>query len=131
MKGFNKSIAIASVAALAIALSGAALADTKGSAELQQEIISGVQPAAGAEVKEPVRADTADGSAADKAEDKTEQMLKRQADELSGDTPVAIGAKEVKEPVSADRAEGSAADKSEDKTEQMLKDSAEAVSGPK
>lgn len=131
MNRISKQIAAGSVAAFLLTLSGAGIAGSKGSDELQREIISGDQPVAGAEVKDPVRADTAEGSAADAGEDKTERMLKRQADELSGDTPVAIGAKEVKGPVSADRTEGSAADKSEDKTELMLKDSAEAISGPK
>lgn len=76
MNRISKQIAVGSVAVFLLALSGAGVAGSKGSAELQREIISGDQPVAGAQAKEPVRADTAEGSAADKGEDKTEKVLK-------------------------------------------------------
>jgi len=84
MNRISKQIAAGSVAAFLLALSGAGVAGSKGSEELQKEIVSGVQPVAGAEVKNPVSADTAQGSAADKAEDKTEQMLKDSKEAVGG-----------------------------------------------
>ncbi len=122
MNRFNKSITIGSVAALAIALSGATFAETKGSAELQREIVSGdVAPGAPAEVKAPV--------VDKKASEATGKMLKQEAGLLSGDQPGVEHEAGLK-PIPKESAETPAEDRAEDKTEKVLRDSNEAIYSP-